>query len=110
MRKLLTLTGLFVLSNDAAGVARDSDGFLLQATYKLGPTKLGVNYGQSKLDRNGIDPLTLVEKNDKWTAGVYHNLTDNLLLVGEYSREQSKNQAGSTNTSWNLNAGLFLKF
>ena len=103
-------TGLFVLSNDAAGGARDSDGFLLQGTYKVGATKFGVNYGQSKLDRNRIDPLTLVEKNDKWTAGVYHNLTDNLLLVGEYSREQSKNQAGGSNTSWNLNAGLFLKF
>lgn len=103
-------TGLFVLSNDAAGTARDSDGFLAQATYKLGNTKLGLNYGQSKLDRTGLDPGTLVEKNDKWTAGVYHNLTDNLLIVGEYSRLESENQAGAKNTSWNLNAGLFLKF
>jgi predicted porin len=103
-------TGLFVLSNDAAGTARDSDGFLAQVTYKLGPTKLGLNYGQSKLDRTGIDPGTLVEKNDKWTGGVYHNLTDNLLLVAEYSRLESENQAGAKNTSWNLNAGLFLKF
>ncbi len=103
-------TGLFVLSNDAAGTARDSDGFLLQATYKIGPTKVGVNYGQSKLDRTAIDPVTLVEKNDKWTGGVYHNLTDNLLIVGEFSRLQSKNQGGGSNTSWNLNAGLFLKF
>lgn len=103
-------TGLFVLSNDAAGNPRDSDGFIAQATYKLGATKLGLNYGQSKLDRNSIDPLTLVEKNDKWTAGMYHNLTDNLLIVAEYSRLESENQAGAKNTSWNLNAGLFLKF
>lgn len=103
-------TGLFVLSNDAAGTARDSDGFLAQVTYKLGATKLGLNYGQSKLDRTAIDPGTLLEKNDKWTGGVYHNLTDNLLLVAEYSRLQSKNQTGAKNTSWNLNAGLFLKF
>lgn len=103
-------TGLFVLSNDAAGTSRDSDGFLAQATYKMGNTKFGLNYGQSKLDRTRIDPGTLVEKNDKWTAGVYHNLTDNLLLVGEYSRLESKNQTGASNSSWNLNAGLFLKF
>jgi predicted porin len=103
-------TGLFVLSNDAAGTARDSDGFLAQATYKLGAAKVGLNYGQSKLDRTGLDPGTLVEKNDKWTAGMYYNLTDNLLLVGEWSRLESQNQAGAKNTSWNLNAGLFLKF
>ena len=103
-------TGLFVLSNDAAGTARDSDGFLGQVTYKMGPAKVGLNYGQSKLDRTSIDPGTLVEKNDKWTAGLYYNLTDNLLLVGEWSRLQSENQAGAKNTSWNLNGGLFLKF
>jgi predicted porin len=103
-------TGLFVLSNDAAGTARDSDGFLGQVTYKMGPAKLGLNYGQSKLDRTSIDPGTLVEKNDKWTAGVYYNLTDNLLLVGEWSRLESENQAGASNKSWNLNGGLFLKF
>ncbi|HVC30579.1 MAG TPA: porin [Steroidobacteraceae bacterium] len=103
-------TGLFVLSNDAAGTPRDSDGFLAQVTYKMGATKLGLNYGQSKLDRTAIDPGTLLESNDKWTAGLYHNLTDNLLLVAEYSRLQSKNQTGAENKSWNLNAGLFLKF
>ena len=41
---------------------------------------------------------------------MYYNLTDNLLLVGEWSREESENQAGAKNTSWNLNGGLFLKF
>jgi predicted porin len=103
-------TGLFVLSNDAAGTPRDSDGYLAQVTYKIGPTKIGLNYGRSNLDRTSIDPRTLVEKNDKWTGGLYHNITDNLLFVAEYSRLESANQAGGKNTSWNLNAGLFLKF
>jgi hypothetical protein len=106
-------TGLFVLSNDVAGNPRDSDGFLVQATYKLGATggtKVGVNYGQSKLDATSLDPVTLVEKNDKWSAGLYQNLTDNLLFTAEFSRLESKNQGGASNTSWNLDAGLFLKF
>lgn len=106
-------TGLFVLSNDAAGNPRDSDGFIVQATYKLGATggtKVGVNYGQSKLDATPLDPATLLEKNDKWSAGLYQNLTDNLLFTAEFSRLQSKNQFGASNTSWNLDAGLFLKF
>jgi hypothetical protein len=106
-------TGLFVLSNDVAGNPRDSDGFIVQATYKLGATgatKVGLNYGQSKLDATSLDPVTLVEKNDKWSAGLYQNLTDNLLFTAEFSRLESKNQGGASNRSWNLDAGLFLKF
>ncbi|HJS92067.1 MAG TPA: porin [Steroidobacteraceae bacterium] len=115
-------TGLFVDSNDAAANPRHSDGFLAQVTYKMGPTKVGLNYGQSNLDTASADAVTgitgsplllsqgLVHKNDKWTAGVYHDLTDNLMLVGEYSRLESENQIGQKNTSWNLNLGLFLKF
>ena len=40
-------TGLFVLGADAAGNPRDSDGFIAQLTYTIGPTKFGFNYGQS---------------------------------------------------------------
>src|SRR5438132_5408496 len=46
----LGTTALFLLSADAAGNTRDSDGFLVQATYKVGAVKFGVNYGESKLD------------------------------------------------------------
>ena len=48
--------------------------------------------------------------NNKWTAGIYHHLTPLLMLVGEFSRIQSTNDAGQKNSSWNVNAGLFLSF
>ena len=111
-------TGLFVLSNDAMGSSRSSDGFLAQVTYKMGNTKVGVNYGVSNLDGTSLDRSTfcggvvgcLVKRNDKWSLGLYQNVTANLLFVGEFSRLQSENDAGQTNSSWNINAGLFLKF
>lgn len=111
-------TGLFVSSNDAMGTSRDSDGFIAQVTYKIANTKLGVNYGQSNLDGTGLDRSTfcggvvgcLVKRNDKWSLGLYQNVTTNLLFVGEFSRIQSKNDADQSNSSWNFNVGLFLKF
>ena len=111
-------TGLFVLANDAMGTARDSDGYLAQVTYKIQNTKVGVNYGVSNLDGTGIDRSTfcggvtgcLVRRNDKVSLGLYQNVTTNLLFVAEFSRLQSKSDADQTNSSWNINAGLFLKF
>lgn len=111
-------TGLFVNSNDAMGSSRTSDGFLAQVTYKIQNTKVGVNYGVSNLDGTALDRSTfcggvvgcLVKRNDKVSLGLYQNVTANLLFVTEFSRLQSKNDAGQTNSSWNINAGLFLKF
>jgi predicted porin len=104
-------TGLFILSDDGNGNRRKSDGFLAQITYKIVDTKLGVNYGQSKLDRadNEIAPL-LVRENRKWTAGVYHSLTENLTLLVEYTEIHSEAQQGFDNESKNFNIGAFLSF
>ncbi|MGH8291444.1 MAG: porin [Steroidobacteraceae bacterium] len=111
-------TGLFVNSNDAMGAPRSSDGYIAQVTYKMGNTKLGVNYGVSDLDGTALDHSTfcggvvgcLVKRNDKWSLGLYQNVTDNLLFVAEFSRLESSNEADQQNSSWNVNAGLFLKF
>ena len=107
-------TGLFVNSDDGFGDPRDSNGFLAQVTYKLNATKFGINYGRSILDPaggdSGIIRADLVEKNDKVTLGVYQDLTTNLLLLCEFSRLSSQNQAGQLNTSRNANIGAFLKF
>lgn len=120
-------TGLFAFNYDAAGTARDSDGFLAQATYTVGKDKMGVNYGVSKLDPTGLDissctvaataaaagtPGTscTLERNSKWTLGNYYNLTPNLLLVTEFTRTTSVDIYNTSINSWNLNAGLFLKF
>ncbi len=42
--------------------------------------------------------------------GVYQDLTPNLILLLEFSRLESQNQAGQENTSRNANIGAFLKF
>ena len=76
------------------------------------------HYGVSNLDGTSLDRSTfcggvvgcLVRRNDKWSLGLYQNVTANLLFVTEFTRIQSKNDADQTNSSWNINAGLFLKF
>lgn len=95
----------------AAGVAgrdaekRDSNGYLLQATYKLGDTKFGVSHGMSKLDlaaneavavRTNAGPKAVLDESSATTLGVYHSLTPNLTLVGEYiMAEQTTHRAGA---------------
>jgi len=107
-------TGLFVNSDDGLGGPRNSDGYLAQVTYKIMSTKFGINYGQSVLKAasgdTGLARAELVEKNDKVTVGIYQDLTENLMLLMEFSRLESQNQAGQTNTSRNVNIGAFLKF
>ncbi len=104
-------TGLFINASDGLGHKRDSDGFLAQVTYTIYKTKLGVNYGESKLDLAGgeINP-TLVKKNSKYTFGVYHKLTDNLTLLGEYTDTKAEAQSGADNKSKSFNVGAFLAF
>ncbi len=104
-------TGLFVLSDDGLGHKRDSDGYMAQLTYKIGPTKLGVNYGDSRLDQaSGEVNPTLVRSNRKATGGVYYSLTKNLTLLAEYSNERSEAQNGGSNTSNTFNIGAFVGF
>jgi predicted porin len=104
-------TGLFAYSDDGLGHKRDSDGYMAQVSYKFGPVKLGVNYGDSRLDQASgeVDP-TLVRSNRKATGGVYYSLTKNLTLLGEYSNVKSENQAGGTNTANTFNVGAFVAF
>src|SRR6516162_3255609 len=63
----LGTTALFLYGAYNNGQTRDSDGYLAQATYKFGALKVGVQYGESKLDyanaADQADPAnaTLVE-------------------------------------------------
>lgn len=80
-------------------------------TYKIDKTKLGVNYGQSKLDTaSGEVNPTLVEKNSKFTVGVYYSLTENLTLLAEGSDIKAKAQNGAENKAQTYNVGAFLAF
>lgn len=78
--------------------ARDSDGYLVQATYTFGNTKVGVNYGESQLDATANDRTAntlMLDKNKQTVVGVYHNLTPSLTLAGEYiNNKQTYNSNG----------------
>ena len=110
----LGTTALYTLSDDGAGNERDSDGFLAQIAYTISSTKIGLNYGESNLDHaNAADELAtpnLLEKNSKYTLGVYHSLTPNLTLVAEFSDLSTEAHNGNENQSSNFNVGAFLSF
>ena len=117
--KGLGTTGLFVNGADANplsagyGESRKSYGGLAQVTYKIPETnlKLGFNYGSSRLSRadNEANP-TLVKLNDKFTLGVYDQLTPNLMLLAEGTSMWSRNQLGDENKAWVANVGAFVSF
>jgi predicted porin len=101
------------LGNGASttGGKRDSDGGYLQATYKIGSTKLGVAYGISKLDlASGEAASTLVKENERTTVGVYHALTKHLNLVSEYNHVQATSHLNAKNTSDTVSLGAILFF
>jgi predicted porin len=77
---------------DRAGKTRDSKGGYVQATYVLPTkTKLGLSWGESKLEKNASgDTMTGNLEDSMWAAGLYHPLTKHLNLVAEYSDVESK--------------------
>ncbi|GFE80501.1 hypothetical protein GCM10011487_25010 [Steroidobacter agaridevorans] len=104
-------TALYLFGATVTGQERDSDGFLAQATYKFGDTKVGINFGQSNLDlASGEAPSDLVETNEKYTVGVYHSLTENLTLIAEFSDIHAEAHNGIENDSNNFNIGAYLSF
>jgi predicted porin len=107
----LGTTALYLYSDDRNGNERDSDGFLAQLTYKFGDVKVGANYGVSNLDlAAGEAPGFLVEKNEKYTLGVYYSLTENLTLLGEFTDTTAQAHNGVENDSSNFNVGAYLSF
>jgi hypothetical protein len=112
--KGLGTTGLFFLADDGLGNARTSSGYLLQGTYAIGQLKLGLNWGVSKLQyANAADATavpTLLDSNNKVTAGAYYSLTKNLTLLGEVSDVWTKAHDGGENKSVNGNIGAFMSF
>jgi len=110
----LGTTALFNLGAFDNGQTRGSDGYLAQASYKFGPLKVGVQYGESKLDyANSADQAAnpnLVSSNRKGTLGLYYSLTDNLTLLAEGSDVKSKVHGGGENSATTVNAGAFFKF
>jgi predicted porin len=114
----LGTTALFDMGAFGAGQTRTSDGYFAQATYKFGQLKLGVNYGESKLDHaNAADQAAnpfLLDNNRKVTVGLYYQLTKNLMLLGEYSNVKSTAQTsglnGDSNSANTVDVGVYLGF
>ncbi len=95
-----------------SGTKRDSDGGYAQVTYVLPTkTKLGLAYGVSNLDRaNSSDISTIVSKNERFTAGLYHPLTKHLNLVAEYNNIESRVHNGNKGESEAASLGAILFF
>lgn len=83
-------TILFTGAFDAADEKRKSNGYLVQATYKISDTKLGVSRGLSRTEGTALDGGGDVNKVEGTTLGVYHSLTPSVTLVGEYNLRTNK--------------------
>ena len=61
----------------------DSDGYLLQGSYRFGKNRLALSYGKTKDDGNGLGSEAEYE-----TRGValFHSINDNLTLVAELNQ------------------------
>ena len=90
--------------DSTTGNAEKVKGYMAQATYKVNKTKYGVNYAQSK--QTNLNKV----KNDKLTVGAYHNLTDNLTLMAEVSKQKSKVDAVGTDKSGSVSIGAMFSF
>lgn len=103
--------GLFLLSTDALGNKRDSDGFYVQGTYGIGKLTFGASYGESHLDRaDGEAASELVSSNSSWVGQVRYGLTGWVTLVGEYTNTMAEAHNGNDAKSDALTAGAILFF
>jgi predicted porin len=100
----LALGGLVLPGFDGAtGTPEESSGYMLQGTYQLNKTKLGLNYSYS-------ESTELVDvENTRITLGAYHSLTPNLTLLAEFSSLESELAAGKDESS-SFNIGAFMSF
>lgn len=102
--------GLFIDAADAAGNPRDSDGWYIQATQAFGATKIGLNIGESSVDRAAGDDATLLRTEQKTTLGVYHTLASGLTLATEFSDITAESHAGEEIDNTAVSVGLSLAF
>jgi predicted porin len=97
----------------ADGKRRDGNGGYVQATYVIPTgTKLGVAYGESRLDKaSGEVGTGLMDTTERTTVGAYHPLTKSLNLVAEYTRAKVDAHAGGAKfESDNVSLGGILFF
>jgi predicted porin len=108
-------TALGLSGLNSSGKKRDGNGGYIQATYILpSKTKVGVAYGESKLElaqgETVSDVSTLIESNERVTVGLYHPLTKHLNLVGEYNDIKGRAHNGNRNEYDSVSLGAILFF
>jgi hypothetical protein len=107
-----TVFGLF--DTDAAGNARKSDGFYLQALASFGKFSVGGSYGESNLKyANAADALAnpaLVSKNSSYVGQARYRLTNWVTLIGEYVHAKAQAHNGNAAQSDALAVGGILFF
>ncbi|HAV89076.1 porin [Stutzerimonas balearica] len=71
----------------------DSDGYLLQGSYRFGKNRVALSYGKTKDDGNGLGSAA-----DYETRGIalFHDVNDNLKLVAELNQFEIAGRDDST--------------
>ncbi|MCX4187339.1 porin [Methylophaga sp. OBS4] len=82
-------------ATDATGDEREGDGYYVQAGYRFaGTTFLAASYGESTLDRTSAEKAANltggIDSRELATVGIYHDVTANLKLVAEYSKQEEE--------------------
>jgi hypothetical protein len=100
---------------DAAGKERTSYGFLGQAGFKVGATKLGVSYGQNSKKETDADAAARssaaeVDTRRSITGGIYHDVNSALKIIAEYTWVQTKWFGGADRSSNVVALGGFVFF
>ena len=97
---------LDVDSLDAAGKPRTTRGFLAQAAYTIGATKVGASYGENTMDETAAEREEReaggargLRARRSVTAGVKHDLRAHLKLVAEYTHATASWGAGPSQSA-----------
>ena len=102
--------GLLIDAADVNGSPRDSSGWFTQLTHQFGATKVGLNYGTSKVDLAGVDSLEQVKQQTKVSAAVYHTLWEIFTVSAEVSALEAENHMNQSIKNEAFSIGFALSF
>lgn len=85
----------FYTNNAGEGLLRevDSDGYLLQGSYRFGKNRLALSYGKTEDEGNGLGNAADFETRG---IGLFHSVNDNLTLVAELNEVEVRGRKGYT--------------
>ncbi|QJU60107.1 porin [Sphingomonas sp. AP4-R1] len=104
-------TGLFILSTDAAGRKRKSNGWYGQAAYTIDKFTIAGSYGVSHLSlaKGEVNPL-LLDDNSSYVGQLRYGLTPWVTLISEYVHTRSTAHGPNKANSDALATGAILFF